>query len=102
MSEGSPIPPETPAAAMNSGEVCVPVKALAMPGEDEKLINPEVGDPVEFHVGGKVSRIEGENAYVSLQTVNGDPVTTEAAKTSDTPEPDEFAQLKAESASRMM
>lgn len=75
--------------------ITVPITALAMPGEDEMMNNPGVGDMVHFHVEGKVGKIEGENAVVNLETVNGKPVTQEAAKVNDTPEQDdEFEQLK--------
>lgn len=61
----------------------VPVEALAMPGEDEQLNNPEVGDPVSYQVEGKVAALEGDQAVVTVATVNGKPVTAEAAKTAD-------------------
>jgi hypothetical protein len=106
MSEGPDIPPSTaPAAPMKKPmgpQIRVPLKSLAMPGEDDHMNNPEIGDTVEFHGQGKVSGIEGDNALVSLDTVNGDPVTAEAAAVNDTPEADEFEQLRQESAGRMV
>lgn len=82
------IAPSSPASASEM-EMCVPVASLAMPGEDDKLNNPGVGDPVQMMAEGTVSRIEGENAYVSVKSVNGKPVDSEGAMTTNTPESDE-------------
>lgn len=84
-------------------EVPVPVDALAMPGEDDKMNAPAVGDPVQLQAEGKVTRIEGELAYVQIKSVNGKPVSAEGAKTTNTPGADEngdneFAQLRSEAA----
>ncbi|MDE2099806.1 MAG: hypothetical protein KGL39_21315 [Patescibacteria group bacterium] len=84
------VPADTGAKA---SENCVPLEALAMPGQDEKLNTPDVGDPVSYQVEGKVTRIEGDMAYVAPETVNGKPVTVEAAKTNDTPEDQDRAEL---------
>lgn len=106
MNEGSDIPPTPnpapkPKAPMGP-QISVPLKSLAMPGEDEQMNTPGMGDVVEFHAQGKVASIQGDNAMVALETVNGDPVTPAAAATNDTPGADEFAQLRQESAGRMM
>ena len=82
-------------------EVPVPIDALAMPGVDDKLNNPEVGDPVQMQAEGTVTRIEGGMAFVSVKSVNGKPVDAEGAKTTDTtPVEDdgsgELAQLRTE------
>lgn len=79
--------------AGQASEQCVPLESLAMPGEDEKLNNPEVGDPVSYQVEGKVTRISGEMAYVAPATVNGKPVTPEAEATNDTSEDQDKAEL---------
>ena len=107
MSEGSDIPgadmpPSPPKKATTGPTIYVPLKSLALPGEDDQMANPEIGDTVEFHGQGKVSSIEGETACVSLETVNGDPVTQEASAVNDTEGADEFAQLRQESAGRML
>jgi hypothetical protein len=107
MSEGSGMPPEAPTMpasapeASEGMEVPVPLDALAMPGEDEKMNSPSIGDPVQLQAEGKVTRIEGEMAFVSIKSVNGKPVTAEGAKTTNTPGQDEngdneFAQLRSE------
>jgi hypothetical protein len=106
MSEGSDVPPmmdKPEGHGMNMQEDCVPVSALAQPGEDEQMNPPGIGDVVQYQKEGTVSRIEGDNAYVKVQAVNGKPVSAEDAKTKDTPEMNsnaEFAQLQEEAASR--
>ena len=66
-----------------------------MPGEDEKMNNPNQGDMVTFHVEGKVAAITGDQATVQIETVNGKPVTAAAAQTNDTPSEDaEYEQLR--------
>ena len=92
-----------PAAPTGGNEFPVPLSALAMPGEDEKMNAPGLGDPVQLQAEGTVTRIEGETAFVSVKTVNGQPLTAEAAKTANTPNADEngdneFAQLQSEAA----
>jgi poly(3-hydroxybutyrate) depolymerase len=82
-------------------EVPVPLDALAMPGEDDKMNAPSVGDPVQLQAEGTVTRVEGDTAFVSIKSVNGKPVTPEGAKTTNTLGEDEngdneFAQLRSE------
>lgn len=36
-----------------------------------------MGDPVEFSAAGTVTKIEGGNAYVTVDTVNGAPVVAD-------------------------
>jgi hypothetical protein len=78
MTEGGGQMPET-MPAMSSSEICVPTESLAMPDETEQMEAPEVGDVVDFQGSGKVSRIEGDKTYLTLETVNGKPVKTEEA-----------------------
>jgi poly(3-hydroxybutyrate) depolymerase len=87
----------------SSTEVCVPLSVLAAPGEDDQMNNPAPGDVVQFQSEGQVTRIEGDNAYVNVQSVNGKPLTANDAKTKDTPEADndqEFAALQQEAQAR--
>lgn len=63
---------------MKINEVCVPVKALALTGEEREAVTPENGDRVSVLVEGRV-RIEGDKAYVEAETVNGEPVLAEGA-----------------------
>ena len=89
-------------------EVCVPLSSLSMPGEDDKMQAPGVGDPVQFQAEGKVSRVEGENAYVSVEAINGKPVDEESSMTKNTPgmagekEDADFAQLRSEASNQKM
>lgn len=66
-----PAIPATPTEP-DGDEICVPVKSLAMPDESEQMQAPEVGDAVSFTVDGKVTRIEGDQAYVKPESVNGE------------------------------
>lgn len=84
--EGSSAPPP-PSPAESMSEVCVPLSALAAEGaDDSQTVSPAVGEPVEFTAAGKVSRVDGENAYVTLESVNGAPL---AAKSMPKAGPDE-------------
>lgn len=80
---------------MSPDEDCVPLQALEMPGEDEQMNTPEVGDPVNYQVEGKVTRIEGPNAYIKRTTVNGQPVSKEGEMTNDDDSQSEREQLYA-------
>ena len=92
--------PPNPDEARESGgmEVPVPMEALAMPGEDQKMNNPEIGDPVQMQAEGTVTRIDGSMAFVRVKTVNGKPVDSAAAKTANMPQDtdgdNEFSQLR--------
>lgn len=86
-------------------EDCVPLNTLSSPGENDEMTNPSVGDLVQYQKEGKVTRIEGDNAYVKVNSVNGKPLTAEDAKTKDTPGQEneaEFASLKEAAQERMM
>ena len=95
---GATLPTEAPEASKGM-EVPIPVESLAMPGEDMKMNAPTVGDPVQLQAEGKVTRLEGNMAFVSIRSVNGKPLTPEAAKTTDAQDANgdnEFAQLRQE------
>lgn len=70
---------------MDSGEDCVPLKSLAMPDAEngDQMANPEVGDRVGYQVEGTVTRIEGEDAYVKRESINGEPVDDSDENNSD-------------------
>lgn len=56
----------------NQSEFCVPVTALALPGEAEgQSTPPTVGDSVDITGTAKVTRIEGDKAYLAPETING-------------------------------
>jgi hypothetical protein len=57
-----------------------------MDGEDKTSVAPEVGDSVDGTFTGTVTRIEGDNAYITVETVNDQPLPDSAE-----PEPDEAA-----------
>ena len=55
-------------------EQCIPLAALSQPDDSDQLTQPEVGDAVDYTVTGKVTRIEGDMAYVMAEAVNGQDV----------------------------
>lgn len=62
------------AGGMDSGEDCVPLSALNLPDDTEQMQAPEEGDKVQYTVEGTVTRIEGDNAYIKRESINGQPV----------------------------
>lgn len=87
-------------------EIPVPIESVSMPGEDDKMQSPSESDPVQFQVEGKISRIQGDIAFVAIESINGKPVSEQAAATKSTPEEmgegedAEFAQLRSEAANQ--
>jgi hypothetical protein len=74
MSDGGDFPPElsgAPAAVAVTKTQVLPVSALAMPDEAEQMEPPKVGDAVNFQVDGKVTAVDGNNATVTIASVNG-------------------------------
>lgn len=59
---------------MMTNEDCVSLSALAVPGEDEQMESPAVGDKVQYTTEGTITRVEGDQAYVKREAVNGEPV----------------------------
>jgi hypothetical protein len=59
-----------PEGAKNEMMQTVPLAALEIEGTA-----PAVGDEVSYTVAGKISRIEGEHAYVTAETINDQPAT---------------------------
>ena len=51
----------------------VPLDALAMPDAEDgdQMANPQVGDPVTYTVEGHVASIDGDNATVTRDSING-------------------------------
>ena len=80
MSEGTDMmPPELMATATPAAnEQRVPVAALQQPDDTEALVTPEVGDVVSYTVEGRVTRIEGDAAVVTVESANGKPLQGEA------------------------
>lgn len=78
----------------SNGEICVPLQALAMPDQQDQMEAPVMGDKVQANIEGTVTRIEGENAYLKLDAVNGQKLDKEQTP-SDTDAPDAgMAQLQ--------
>jgi len=75
------------------GYTCkVPVNALAEDG-----VPPEEGDTVQYSVSGTVQSVSGGTATVSIDSINGEPVSEEA---SESPE-EEAAEGPGESTADM-
>ena len=68
--------PDTSAApaALEHGQVAVPLKALAQPDDQEQIQTPGEGDTVSFTVDATIVRIDGDNAIVQPSAVNGQPI----------------------------
>lgn len=65
---------DTGTPSSDSGtEICAPLDAFSVSGTP-----PAEGDEVEFKVKGKVSRVDGGNAYVTPETVNDQPVMSDS------------------------
>lgn len=82
---------EDPNGEEMGNEDCVSLSSLAMPDPEngDQMATPSVGDRVNYTVEGTVSRIEGENAYVKRETVNGQPVAEEGQGAGDESQGDE-------------
>lgn len=94
-----------PAVNSKGSEWCVPLSALQMPGEDEHMNTPGVGDKVTFQAEGTVSRIEGDEAYVKPESANGKPLNEKADATHDdetSNSEQEFAALRGEAEQKGM
>jgi hypothetical protein len=57
----------------------IPLSALGMPDESGEMIMPEAGDTVSVTIDGKLGKITGQNATVTVEMVNGQPLDGEAA-----------------------
>lgn len=64
-------------ARSTNNQDCVPLSALAMPDQDngDQMATPAVGDRVTYTVEGTVTSVDGDEAYVKRDSINGQPVT---------------------------
>jgi hypothetical protein len=62
----------------NEGEIEVPLHMLAIDGKD-----PAVGDTCDFSIEARVTRVEGDSAYVTPEKVNGQEVEQDAESASE-------------------
>lgn len=75
---------------MKSSEIGVPLKSLAIGGDTGGDVAPAVGDEGDLSAATyKVNRIEGDKAYITLTSVNGEPVATADAAPEKEPTLDE-------------
>lgn len=68
---------ESPEEEASENEQCVPLASLAADGTP-----PAEGDEVTYTVKGKITRVDGDNAYVTATTINDQPVPEDEPKTS--------------------
>jgi len=65
---------------------CVPLSALNMPDDQEQMQAPEQGDKVTYSIEGTVEKIEGDEAYVKRESINGQPVQPPSDKPEQPPQ----------------
>ena len=82
--------PTTAPESSATFEHCVPTAALAIDGTQ-----PEVGDPVDYAVTGRVTRIEGAHAYVTPELINDQPAQAEAEAEPDDMDSDDMLAMAA-------
>lgn len=75
----------------HSSEQCVPLGALSIDGTA-----PAQGDEVDYTVKGKIARIEGEKAYVTPATINGEPIAAEESPSEPAEDDAMAAAMKAD------
>lgn len=87
-------------APMAPGELCVPLAALAQPDEQEQMQPPAPGDKATAQIDYTVTRVEGDNAYITLDGVNGQPINNGSPSDQAAPGtgPADLAQLKQQAA----
>jgi hypothetical protein len=95
MDQGTGMGPEPPEAETepdgDENELCVPLEALAMAGEDDTMEKPEVGDKGQANIEYTVKKIEGDQAYLTLDALNGTKIAPPKGGPSDA---DKFAELQ--------
>jgi hypothetical protein len=82
--------PEPEGDEGGSMEMCVPLSSLGQPDEQDNMQPPAVGDPVTFTTEGTISRVEGDNAYITPTAVNGQKIENSAPAM---PEEDRLRQM---------
>lgn len=78
--------------------ISIPIKALAIEADTGSGVAPEAGDAVTLQVMGKVTSVDGDNAVVSLESANGEPLGSgqEAEAATDENEAAEFERMAQE------
>lgn len=79
---------------MNNSELCVPASAVGAydDGADSAVL-PTAGDQVEVTIGGRVSRVEGQNVYLMPETANGEPIPNKMGGEPEAPAGDTEATM---------
>jgi hypothetical protein len=58
-------------------KIKVPLNSLSVSEASGKPITPEVGDKIDFTGTAKIDRVSGEEAFLTVESVNGAPVDAE-------------------------
>lgn len=77
---------------MEENEVCVPLKALAQPDEQDQMQTPAEGDSGSMQVDYVITRIEGENAYIKPMSINGTDLEAEKEENNEGEVPADTAE----------
>lgn len=83
--------------AKEPAEICIPVAALALPGENGE-VQPAEGDEVDVTGTAIVHRIAGGKAYLQIKTINGENATIEAENQAEGTLDDEEAEMRSDAA----
>jgi hypothetical protein len=78
----------------NGYVVTIPLLTLAT-NDGTSAVSPAVGDSVEIQASGTVKSIEGDNAKISIESINGNPLAESEPPAVPAPAPDTAASLRA-------
>lgn len=97
------MPPEAPETGgepdgdgMAPGLLCVPLEALGQPDEHDQVNTPEVGDKGQASIEYSVAKIEGPNAYLKLDAINGKTIEEPQGPPTDDAEQAQLSQMAAQ------
>lgn len=83
------MPPKQPQDDAAVGqEIPVPLSALAQPDDQEQMQTPEPGDEVDMTVSAKITRVEGQTAYIQPTAINGNPLGAQGEEQDEQPDAD--------------
>lgn len=83
--------------AKEPAEICIPVTALALPGENGE-VQPAEGDEVDVTGTAVVHRVAGGKAYLRMKTINGETATAESENQPEGSLDDEEAEMRSDAA----
>lgn len=68
---------------MGENQLCVPLSSLAMPGEGDQMENPQPGDKGQVNIEWTLDHVKGDNAYITVDAVNGNKLEESPAEPSE-------------------